>query len=135
MRSTPLGDRLASEATARPARAVRASGLVQALAAAGVSVAPPRQVLASPIGARYCESTVSLSGLVLAVCEFESAAGARQGAERSHALFDQLVPKRLLVENDNTLLTVAGNAAVASDREAELARSAFLALAPAALGD
>lgn len=130
---TPLDDRLASEASARPARAVRASALMQALSSQGVAVAPPRQVLASPIGADYCESTVSPSGLVLSLCEFENAASARIGLKRSRELFDRLVPNRVLLENGNVLLTLAGKDDAQARREAELARTAFLTLEPATL--
>jgi hypothetical protein len=135
VRRMALAERLASEAQARPARAVRASELVRALASRGIPLAPPHQVLASPIDASYCQSSSAPSGLVLALCEFQDPASARRGAQRSHALFDALVPKRVLIEHENTLLTLAGAETVEAHREAELARSAFLALAPTPLSD
>jgi hypothetical protein len=72
---------------------------------------------------------------VLALCEFESLSAAHLGTQLSHSLFDALLPNRVLIENANTLLTLAGEPSPAAAREAELARSLFMALTPSGLED
>jgi hypothetical protein len=124
----PLSERLSREAAARPEHALSTAALIDALAARGVHVAEPRQVLASPIGALYCEAAVSGRGLALSVCAFTDAAAVAAGRARSHALFDRIVPGRTLVARGNTLLTLAPSRDATA--EAEVARELFAALIP-----
>lgn len=124
----PLGERLAREAEARPEGALRAQSLIEALSARGVTVAESRQVLASPIGALYCEAAVSERGLALSLCAFSDAAAVTAGRDRSRTLFDRIVPGRSLVARGNTLLTLAPADGAAN--EAEVAQEVFAALVP-----
>ncbi|MDB4990944.1 MAG: hypothetical protein JWN04_6122 [Myxococcaceae bacterium] len=126
----PLSDRLALEASLRPAEAVRTEQLERALRPHGVSLMRQRQVLASTLGASYCELTVSEAGLGVALCEFVDAASATAGGARSRALFDSMVPGRTLVTRANTLLTVTHPESDAARREAELILTTFDALSP-----
>jgi hypothetical protein len=120
----PLGEQLAREAAARPARAVRAEQLVAALAQRGVQVARPHQVLASPVDARYCELMTTAGGLAISLCEYGDAAAAQRGRAQSQATFDALLPGRTLDTRFNTLLTLTP----AADRE--LVRQTFAELEP-----
>jgi hypothetical protein len=124
----PLGARLAREAAGRPALAPRLASLRAAAERRGVTLLPPRQVLASPLGARYCELASSAAGLGVALCEFGDAAQAQAGAARSHQLFDTLVPGRRLSVRDNALLTVTAAQGQRAEREAALLESAFSSL-------
>ncbi|MET0343566.1 MAG: hypothetical protein ABW252_21320 [Polyangiales bacterium] len=128
----PLGERLAREAEARPARAVRAAQMIEALRARGVQAGAQKQVLASPVAAAYCEVTRSPAGLGLSVCEYPDAASLDRGVARSHALFDRLLPGRTLLARENTLLTITRAESEPAARELALARAAFAALAPSA---
>jgi len=121
----PLASRLTREAEARPALAVRAEPLRAAVARRGVALELPRQVLASPVGARYCELAVTVAGLGVSVCEFADANAARAGSVRSRELFDALVPGRKLLVRDNTLLTLTQPADVRAERELDVLASTF----------
>jgi hypothetical protein len=101
-----LIERLTREAAQRPAARPRAEDVLAALAGQGVPTAGWKQVLASPVGARYCVAGQTGGGVGLAVCEYESPAAAAAGRDRSHALFDRLIPNRVLTVNRATLLTL-----------------------------
>jgi hypothetical protein len=106
MARLPLGERLAREASSRPAAALQAERVQQALAGKGIALSRWKQVLASPVGARYCMAGLTGSGLPLSVCEYGDPAAAERGLAGSRTRFDRLVPGRLLVRNGATLLTV-----------------------------
>jgi hypothetical protein len=101
-----LIERLTSEAAQRPAARPRAEEVLTALAGQGVATTGWKQVLGSPVGACYCMAGQTAGGLGLAVCEYESPAAAAAGRERSQALFDRLIPNRVLTVNRTTLLTL-----------------------------
>jgi hypothetical protein len=122
----PLAQRLAREAAARPPDALRTEVLIEALAMRGINVAPPRQVLASPVGALYCEAAASARGLALSLCAYADAAELASGRARSHALFDRLIPGRTLIGHGKTLLTLAPTPAAA--QEAAIADQLFAEL-------
>ena len=124
----PLAQQLAQEAAARPAGALRSEALIDALAQRGVSIGAPRQVLARPIGALYCEAAVSQRGLALSLCAYPDAQAVLSGRARSHELFDRIVPGRTLIARGNTLLTLAPSKSAA--REATLAGTLFAELTP-----
>ncbi len=127
----PLRERLAHEASRRPEQAVRPEQLREALQGRGVALARGRQVLAAPVGAAYCEAAVSDQGLGLSLCEFADEAAAEAGRERSHELFDTLVPGRTLVAHGGSLLTLTQPGDERAAREAELVAGLFGALMPA----
>jgi hypothetical protein len=122
-----LGDRLAREASSRPAGAVRSEALVAALEAKGIAVARTRQVLGKTLNARYCAIAVTGAGLVASVCEFDSEAAARTAAKDSEERFGEAMPNRRFVTNGKSLLTVA-NLRDAVDDEARAIAAAFTAL-------
>jgi hypothetical protein len=129
----PLGERLQHEASERPVQAIHPEQLESALATQGVVITRSRQVLASPLGASYCEMSVTETGLGLSVCEFVDAASATTGQERSRQLFDALVPGRTLRTQGSTLLTVTRPESEPAARQAELILSVFAAQRPTAL--
>jgi len=102
----PLSDRLTMEAQARPDRAPRAEALFDAAKADGISFSRQRQVLASTIGASYCQVAVTESGLAASVCEFRDEETLARGAEASRQAFQALMPGRSFETRSNTLLTV-----------------------------
>jgi hypothetical protein len=118
-----LERRLAEERAARPAGAVGIEALASALAARGVEVVRARQVLAAPVGARYCAAAATRGGLGLALCEFDSQAAAEEGLRRSRARFDRSMPGRRLAAAGGSLLTIASDGP-----EAQLAAESFAAL-------
>lgn len=123
----PLGERLALEAAARPEHAVRPAQLRAALAARGVVLTRQRQVLASPVGAAYCEA-LSGEGLAFSLCEYPDVAAAARGLQRSRSAFDALIPGRTLVQRDNSLLTLTAPADAAGERQRQLVRETFATL-------
>jgi hypothetical protein len=125
-----LPERLARELARRPAQAIRGEDLVAALVQQEVDVLRTRQVLATPIGARYCTLLESAHGVGASVCEFSDASGARAGAELSRARFDALLPGRLLVARESTLLTVTKAADPRAEAEAARIVRAFATLRP-----
>jgi hypothetical protein len=102
----PLGERLAREAASRSAAGLRAERVQQALAGQGIALARWKQVLASPVGARFCMAGLTGTGLAVAVCEYADSAQATRGQAISHARFDRLIPDRALIRNGATLLTL-----------------------------
>jgi hypothetical protein len=129
----PLGDRLALEADARPAEAVRLTQLELALQERGVTIVRKRQVLASTLGAAYCELAVSREGLAISVCEYADARAAALGGKRSQHLFDALIPGRTLVTRGNTLLTIMRPAGELAERQTQLVLTVFSEQTPTAL--
>ena len=102
----PLADRLVREAATRPAIPLSTERVQQALAKQGVALQRWKQVLASPVGARFCMAGLTAAGLAVSICEYPDANAAARGAATSHARFDQLIPNRSLVRNGATLLTL-----------------------------
>lgn len=125
----PLAERLAREAAVRPRDVLRTEALIDALAMRGVNVAPPRQVLASPVGALYCEAAVSERGLALSLCAYPDAGELVKGSARSRALFDRLIPGRTLIARGKTLLTLAPTPTPVAVQEAAIADQLFAQLA------
>jgi hypothetical protein len=99
-------DRLTLEAQNRPAAAPKVEVVAQALAAEGMPLQRWKQVLASPIGARFCMTGQTGAGTVVAVCEFGSAAEASAGVSYSHKTFDALIPNRSLIQRGPTVVTI-----------------------------
>jgi hypothetical protein len=128
----PLGQRLANEAAARPAQAVRPQQLIDALQQQGVVIARSKQVLASPIEASYCELAATERGLALSICEFGDEELAARGRAKSRDTFDAMIPGRTLDLRGNALLTITRPASPEAERESELARTTFAALPPTA---
>jgi hypothetical protein len=100
-----------------------------ALAGAGVPIGALKQVLARPLGARYCALARTASGLVVSVCEFDDDAQAARGVASSRRTFDRLIPGRRLAHNRGTVLTLtAGAPDPRRAAEAARAETAFAAL-------
>ena len=124
----PLSDRLALEADARPAQALRMDELAARLSERGVVFAKKRQVLASTIGAAYCELGATAEGLGVSLCEFADHAAAVLGEARSHQTFDALIPGRTLRARENSLLTLTQAEGETAQRQAKRVEEAFAAL-------
>ena len=122
---TPLGQRLAREASDHPAAVADVDARLEAFASAGLRLSRTRQVLANPLRADYCKSALSEAGLALSVCSFASEADARDGLRRSRASFDALIPGRSLVVNRSTLLTITRPTHAVAERELELLQERF----------
>jgi hypothetical protein len=124
-----LQERLVREAASRPPGVISAEAVAVALSDAGVPVGALKQVLARPVGARYCALARTAAGLVVSVCEFEDDAGAALGVDLSHRTFDRLIPGRRLTHRRGTLLTLTvGAPDTRRAAEAARAETAFAAL-------
>src|SRR5262245_7413639 len=66
-----LAEQLEREAATRPRAAMSAETVAAALSAGGVPVGPLKQVLARPLGARYCALGRTPAGLIVSLCEFD----------------------------------------------------------------
>jgi hypothetical protein len=117
-----LNERLAREAASRPSGALPAETVAAKLSAAGVPLGALKQVLARPLGARYCALARTTSGLVVSLCEFDDDAQAARGVDLSRKTFDHLIPGRRLAHRRGTLLTLTLGAPDAT-RLAESARA------------
>jgi hypothetical protein len=117
-----LNERLAREAASRPPGVIPAERVAAALSSGGVPIGSLRQVLARPVGARYCALGRTASGLVVSVCEFDDDAQAARGVDLSRRTFDRIIPGRRLVHKRGTLLTLTLGAPD-SKRSAEGARA------------
>jgi hypothetical protein len=126
----PLGTRLVVEAEARPARAVRPEQLFAAMQRQGILLSRKRQVLASTVGALYCELAVSDTGLGVSFCEYADDAAARAGAESSHRLFDAIVPGRTLISHGGSVLTLTHAQGPRAERAAHAIADTFSSLSP-----
>jgi hypothetical protein len=124
-----LPERLAREAATRPSGGISADLVASALSDAGVPLGALKQVLARPVGARYCALARTAAGLVVSVCEFEDDAGAARGVDLSRRTFDRLIPGRRLIHRHGTLLTLTvGTPDARRAAEAARAEKAFAAL-------
>jgi hypothetical protein len=101
-----LNERLVREAASRPSGALPAETVAARLSAAGVPIGALKQVLARPLGARYCALGRTAAGLVVSLCEFDDDAQAARGVELSRKTFDRLIPGRRLAHRRGTLLTL-----------------------------
>lgn len=102
-----LNERLAREAASRPSGVLSAETIAAKLSAAGVPIGALKQVLARPLGARYCALARTASGLVVSLCEFDDDAQAARGVDLSRKTFDRLIPGRRLAHRRGTLLTLS----------------------------
>jgi hypothetical protein len=118
-----LVERLAREAAGRPGARVSAERVHDAI---GAPIERWKQVLASPVQARFCMAGQTPGGVGVAVCEYESAAAAARGLSYSRATFDRLVPGRQLSLNGQTLLTLTAPPSLAG--ETQRLAAAFTAL-------
>ena len=124
-----LNERLAREAAGRPSGVISAETVAATLSAAGVPVGALKQVLARPLGARYCALARTASGLVVSVCEFDDDAQAARGVDLSRKTFDRLIPGRRLTHKRGTLMTLTmGTPDPKRAAEAARAESVFAAL-------
>ena len=106
-----------------------AEAVAAGLSGAGVPLGALKQVLARPLGARYCALARTAAGLVVSVCEFEDDAGAVRGVDLSRRTFDRLIPGRRLTHRRGTLLTLTvGSPDARRAAEAARAETAFAAL-------
>jgi hypothetical protein len=117
-----LVERLTREAGTRPAARVPAERVHAGLGA----IERWKQVLASPIQARFCMAGQTAGGVGVAVCEYEDAAAAARGLSYSRATFDRLIPGRQLSLNGQTLLTLTAPPELAG--ETHRLAAAFAAL-------
>ncbi|MFM2417827.1 MAG: hypothetical protein RL385_2550 [Pseudomonadota bacterium] len=100
-----LSARLACESGSRPEAAPSVADVYLALERAGMTLAHSRQVLAAPIGARYCELADLGGAGHVSVCEFEGAEAAERGRAFSSARFGALMPGRVITRHEGTLVT------------------------------
>jgi hypothetical protein len=117
-----LNERLAREAATRPSGVISTEAVAVALSTAGVPIGSLKQVLARPLGARYCALARTPSGLVVSLCEFDDDALAARGVDLSRRTFDRLIPGRRLAHKRGTLMTLTVGAPDAA-RSAEVARA------------
>lgn len=118
------------EADARPAEAVRPEQLFAALQRQGILLSRKRQVLASTVGALYCELAISDGGLGVSVCEYADEAAANAGGETSHRLFDAIVPGRTLLSHGGSVLTLTHAENERAQRESRAIARTFQSLTP-----
>ena len=120
-RATSLGGKMAEEALARPAGALKAENVFAAFQKSGMKlVDPPKQHMGSPVGAMYCAGAVSEAHLAMSVCEYRDEAAAKKGREESATAF-KAIANRDVYLNKQTTLTILQNPRGA-DSEAEAKR-------------
>ena len=100
----PLSERLEREGTARPAASLRAEEVFSGLVKGGLEIKERMQLLAAPVGARYCQSAHTANDVILTVCEFEDEASAEKGKATSLAAIH--VENRQVVAHHATTLQV-----------------------------
>jgi hypothetical protein len=124
-----LGE-LSHEAATRPGAKPSVEDVLTALEGDGIAIERQQQVLATPIGARYCVAAVSKLGLNMSICEFATAEAAKAGRERSLKVFKS-IQNRTLVLADRTMLTlIVGRPDPAIVAQREMAEKRMKALAP-----
>jgi hypothetical protein len=96
-----------AEAAHRPAVAVPAEKLFDALAQHGVDVANKHQVLAKTAAASYCMLGTADGTIGVAVCEYPSHDAALAGQKLMDERYKKLVPDAVRAINGSTLVTVA----------------------------
>jgi hypothetical protein len=108
-RAVSIGDKMAQEATARPAGALRAEEVLAAFQKDGMKLKePPKQHLGSPVGAMYCVGARSEANVAMSVCEYRDEAAAKKGRDESLAAF-KAIENRDVHVNKQTTLTVLQN--------------------------
>ena len=110
-----LAGRLRWEAEHRPGAALAAEEVLTALAAAGLSIDPPRQYLGLTARARYCSGGTTAGGLAVAVCEYGSADEA--AAARTYVIetFAAMNANREIHVRGATTLTLSGSGRLGDD--------------------
>jgi hypothetical protein len=121
-------ERLGHEAASRPTTGLRAEAVAAALAGGGLPLIGWKQVLASPIGARFCMAGQTAAGSAVAVCEFGNDAEANAGLAYSHQTFDRLIPHRSLLQRGPTVLTVTRPSGPSRAGDADHVAQIFAAL-------
>jgi hypothetical protein len=106
VQNLPLGQRLARESDLHPAARRHAENLLSHFHQNQVTLVRIKQVLAETLGADYCATSVSTSGLGVVVCEFGDATAAERGMKISHDTFDRIMPGRTLLVQRSTMLTI-----------------------------
>lgn len=101
-----LGDQFAAEAAARPEGAPSLEKLAVALAPAGLTFGPTRQVFGRKHLAIYCGSS-DVGGMTLTMCEYPSAEQATRGELESNQLFGLMSGHRSKVRKQSALHVVA----------------------------
>ncbi|HTU63170.1 MAG TPA: hypothetical protein VMF89_32140 [Polyangiales bacterium] len=125
VQSLPLGQRLARESDLHPSARRHAENLLSHFHQNGVTLLRIKQVLAETLGADYCASSVSTSGIGVVVCEFGDATAAERGLKISHDTFDRILPGRTLLVQRSTMVTVTKPASDAARLELVRLRDLF----------
>jgi hypothetical protein len=106
-----LGEQLQVEAASRPADALKAEVVLEALGKAGIQVTNTKQFIARTVAANYCFGGVTPRAASVTICEYGSPEAAMGGMEHSLKQFAG-IPNRTLTQNKRTVLTLvrAGDA-------------------------
>jgi hypothetical protein len=121
---TGLLGELGREAAQRPKTEPTVDTVLAAFEVAGVHIDRKQQVLATPVGARYCVAASSKVGLNMSLCEYATADDAKAGRDKSLQVFKTLKGRSLFVQNA-TLLTLIAPPTTAIAVERDLATKVF----------
>jgi hypothetical protein len=116
-----LAQKLQEEAAARPAGALRAEAVLDALGAAGIPITKRQQYLAMVVGAAYCLGGNSPAGTPVSVCEYASEEAAKKGRELSLSRF-RVVPKEIWIRRSTTLTVATQPGAAAAEERARITK-------------
>jgi hypothetical protein len=116
-----LVEQLQYESDSRPTKTIRSETVFSALSSKRIPIQKITQVLAHPIGARFCMSGMTDLGLTVVACEFSSDDEAQQGKAYSENTFGKIIPNRRLLVNQKTLLTLTP-----ANQDAQLAAQASM---------
>jgi hypothetical protein len=97
---------MAKEKQSRPGRKPTVEEVYAAIARAGVTFDESKQVVAMSAGARYCVTASNKAGLIVVVCEYESAADAERLAQMLIDKYQKLAPTRTFAIKGSTSIQV-----------------------------
>jgi hypothetical protein len=101
-----LGGQLKYEAAHRPHSGITVEQVFAALAQHGIEVERQKQLLGKTVAAGYCADARTPDGLVVVICEYDSASSAEEKTKLVEKRFAVVTPNATRKINGATVLTV-----------------------------
>ncbi|HEU0033855.1 MAG TPA: hypothetical protein VFQ53_24675 [Kofleriaceae bacterium] len=123
-----LVGRLQQEAANRPAVALPAERVFEALGRAGLALPQTRQYVGLTMQASYCAGGTTADHVVVAACEYPTQAAAQAGLDHMNHVFGTAAPHAQRVVHATTVVTITPPPGPDHDRIVERAFTAVRAL-------
>jgi len=123
--ASTVGEKLALEASSRPAANPKAEVVLDALQKSGLHLKNQKQHAGAPVGAGYCVGAESDENVSLSICEYRDQNAARDGKEASERAFRAIANREVFLNRMTTLTLLQYPKNEASEAAAKRAVEAF----------